>query len=227
MESIINVNLVDDDKVTRKYLAAILRQAQGINFENEYSSAEELLNEKRHLTGVVLVDVQLPGISGIDLVKLLEVKNHKIRPLFISSSQIGSVICRAILAGGCGFLVKPIDDRQLIFSIYDVAHGGCPMSKETMQAFIENLRSETKVEPSQGSIEPSHSSLTGMEKSVFELVIKGFSSKEIANLLSIALATVNTHIQHIFKKFKVESRSKLLALVFGNGVVCKNRDKGN
>ena len=225
MNTKINVSLVEDDKVTRNYLASVLRQAQGINFQKEYSSAEEVLSENRTLNGVLLVDVGLPGINGIQMVEMLKQRGNVFYPLFMSASKKGSVISRAILAGGCGFLVKPIEDRTLIFSIYDVAHGGCPMSKKTMQVFIENLRSKKISESQKCSIEDSLSLLTTMEDVVFKLLIEGSSSKEIANMVSVSLATVNTHIQHIFKKFKVASRPQLMAHILNKCGPCRSSDK--
>jgi DNA-binding NarL/FixJ family response regulator len=144
---------------------------------------------------------------------MLKDRGHSFYPIFISASKIGSVIDRALMAGGCGFLVKPIEDKTLIFSIYDVVHGGFPMSKKTMQVFIEYLRSKKISEPPKCSIEDSRSLLTSMEDVVFALLIEGSSSKEIANIVSVSLATVNSPIHHIFKKFKVASRSKLMALI--------------
>lgn len=225
MNDKINVSIVEDDKVTRNYYVSVLRQAQGINFQNEFSSAEELLADNRTLTGVLLVDVGLPGINGIEMVEMLKGRGHFFYPLFISASIKGSLISRAILAGGCGFLVKPIDDKTLIFSIHDVVHGGCPMSKKTMQVFIENLRSKKVSEPKKCSIEDSRSLLTTMEDVVFKLLIEGSSSKEIANMVSVSLATVNTHIQHIFKKFKVASRPQLMALILNKCGPCRSSDR--
>jgi len=94
-----------------------------------------------------------------------------------------------------------------------------------MQVFIENLRSKRISECKICSIEDLRSLLTTMEDVVFELLIEGYSSKEIANTVSISLATVNTHIQHIYKKFKVASRSQLMALILKRCGPCRSSDK--
>lgn len=220
MKFFVSVYIVEDDIIIRQHLIYLLERAEGVKVAKAYASAEEVLDDKGALEGVILVDVHLPKLCGIDLVRVIKGKHPNLKPLFMSASNNGSTIRKAMQAGGCGYLIKPAKPAELILAIFETAGGGFPMSKDTMRAFIEDLRSGEKKKESNCAIEEKTSLLTTMEKEIHQHVLLGCTSKIIASRMGISESTVNTHIQHIFQKFNVCSRAELCALILSHCRTC-------
>ena len=96
MDYCVNVSVVEDDRVIRQHLISILKNASGIRLDNVYSSAEEVLDDKRIVEGVILVDVQLPKLSGIGLVHLMKQRQPNLKPLFLSVSSQGITVRKGV-----------------------------------------------------------------------------------------------------------------------------------
>jgi DNA-binding NarL/FixJ family response regulator len=216
MDYRVHVSVVEDDRVIRQYLISILKNASGIILDNVYSSAEEVLDDKRILEGVILVDVQLPKLSGIGLVNLIKQRHPNLKPLFLSISTQGITVRKALQAGGCGYLNKPCKPTELIFAIFEAAAGGFPLSKDAMRSLIEDLQKEEETTQADDAIEEKAAQLSPAQKKIYEQLLLGASSKIIAERVGVSEATVNTHIQHIFQKFKVDSRLELFALILSH-----------
>ena len=227
MDYFVSVSIVEDDRLIRQHLTFILEKAERIKLANVYSSAEEVLSDKSNLEGVILVDVQLPRLCGIDMVRLLKRHHPKLKPLFLSVSNEGATIRKALQVGGCGYLTKPTKPTDLILAIFEVAGGGFPMSKDTMRAFIEDLRSEGDTRRYNCGLEEKIFLLTTSEKETYEHLLLGASSKSIADRMGISTNTVNTHVQHIFHKFNVTCRSELYASIISECRTCDMSNKSD
>jgi DNA-binding NarL/FixJ family response regulator len=158
---------------------------------------------------VILMDINLPGMSGIECTARLHQALPKARIVIVTVYNDSNSIFRALQAGASGYLLKRVTGEELIKSIDEVMDGGVPMTGEIARKVIESFQRPTS-SPEQDT------QLTPRESEVLAWLARGFTSKEIADRLGISSPTVSLHLHHIYAKLHVRSRTEAAAKYFGS-----------
>ncbi len=203
----INVAIVEDNTTIREGLAALINGTEGYKCVGAFGDAESFL-PKINILGinVVLMDIGLPGMNGIEGVKNAVNKNPDLSILMLTVYEESEFVFDALCAGACGYLVKKTPPARLLEAIKDANDGGSPMSSRIARQVITAFK-EGKNAPS----EEKDFDLTEREVSVLNLLADGFNYQEIAETLYISVDTVRHHIRNIYKKLHVHSQSEAVA----------------
>lgn len=196
----IRVSIVEDDKGIRETLFTIINDAPGLKCVAAYPSAEEALKKfQAPETDVALVDINLPGRSGIELVAELKAKHPGLHVLMMTVYEDSEQIFNSLKAGATGYLLKRARPEEILAAIKDVVKGGSPMSPEIARKVVLffHKRRDAAAELEQ---------LTSRETEILSHLAKGNIYKEIADKMNISLDTVRTHLKHIYEKLQVHSR---------------------
>lgn len=204
----ITVVIVEDDTRIRKSLTTILARESDLACIGAFSSGEEALEKVPALQpNVMLMDVNLPGIDGVECVRRLSAHLRATQILMLTVHEDADVIFNSLAAGAKGYLLKPPRAAELVAAVHDVISGGSPMTsiiaRKVVQSFSSGARSKTT------------DSLSPRELEVLDLLAKGFAYKEIAADLNVSYSTVHTHIERIYEKLHVHSRSHAVAKYLG------------
>jgi DNA-binding NarL/FixJ family response regulator len=201
----ITVACVEDDVRIRRTLAMTLDRAADCLCVGQYGSGEEAVAAIPALQPrVIIMDVNLPGINGIECVRQLVAKGVKSHILMLTVHKDSDAIFDALAAGAVGYLVKPVPAEQLLAAVRDVYGGGAPMTSSIARKLVQVFRGRTPTSPPTGDLTPR-------EQEILTLLSQGFMYKEIAAELNTSYATVRTHIEHIYEKLHVNSRSLAVA----------------
>jgi len=202
----IAVALVEDDVPAREIIAGWIRSADGFRLAGEYDDAESAIARlPQEKPSVVLFDINLPGMSGIECVRRLKPNLPETQFVMVTVYEDANHIFNALSAGASGYLLKQMRRNELLDALKDVHAGGSPMSSQIARKVVQNFyRSDTQAGGE--SVE-----LSGREREVLELLARGFLYKEIAELLKISGPTVNTYIRRIYEKLHVRSRAQAVA----------------
>ena len=208
----IAVSIVEDDSGVRSSLVKLINSSPGYKCVSQYSNAEDALVEIPRLKpDVTLMDINLPGINGVECVRKLKPQTPRTQIIMLTVYQNTDHIFKALAAGATGYLLKQTPPAELLAAIRDVNAGGSPMSghiaRKIVQSF-QDLPTEAK-----GATE----ALSPREAEVLDLLAKGFLYKEIADQMKISYATVHTHIRHVYEKLHVRSRTEAVAKHLGQG----------
>jgi len=197
----IPVSIVEDDAPARGLLGDWVQRAPGFRCVGRHACAEAALAalpiEK---PSVVLMDINLPGISGIECVRRLKPLLPDTQFVMLTVYEDPEHIFNALAVGACGYLLKRVSRAELIEALQEVHAGGSPMSSKVVQSFQRPAH-----QPSEAM------KLSARELEVLELLARGYLYKEIAELLKISRPTVNTYIRRIYEKLHVHSRSQAVA----------------
>jgi DNA-binding NarL/FixJ family response regulator len=196
------VAIVEDNKTTREGLEKI------INLSSEYrcvctcASAEDALRLlPQHRPEIVLMDIQLPSMSGVECVARLKVLLPTTLVIMVTVYEDPDRIFRALRAGATGYLLKRSAPEQVLDALRDAQQGGAPMSSEIARKVVGYFRNQ---ETTRASVE----NLSEREREVLDLVAHGFSNKEIADRLKITTEAIRWHLKHIYHKLHVHSRTE-------------------
>jgi len=200
----IRVSIVEDDDPVREGLTSLVDGAAGFRCVGAHRNAETALTmvppEK---ADVVLMDIHLTRMNGIECVRQLKAMNPQQLIVMLTAYEDDDLIFQALKAGANGYLLKQTSPADLLAAIKEVHAGGAPMSsniaRKVIQSFHEN-------EPSSAPTED----LSPREREILNLVAKGYMNKEIAERLHIAIETVCTHVRAIYGKLHVRSRSEAI-----------------
>ena len=199
------VAVVEDNRGLREQLVQILSSGKDIQCVGAYASAEEAL---KHLPSacpdVVLMDIKLPGISGIECVTQLKILMPAVQIIMVTVYEDSERLFRALKAGANGYLVKSAPPRHLLESVRDVYAGGSPMSSHIARKVVQHFQ---LLGPSTAEAE----NLSPREQQVLELLASGFLYKEIGDKLKIGVETVRTHVKSICQKMHVRNRLEAVA----------------
>ncbi len=202
----ISVSIIEDDAQARQILAGWIQRADGFRFASEYGDAESAIASlpKENPT-VVLADINLPGLSGIECVRQLKPLLPDAQFVMLTVYEDADHIFQALSAGATGYLLKQTPRGELLAALKQVCGGGSPMTsniaRKVVQSFQQNAHPSVA-----GSAD-----LSPREKEVLNLLARGYLYKEIAESLSISTPTVNTYIRRIYEKLHVRSRSQAVA----------------
>ena len=204
----IKVLVVDDHWVVRQGLRMFLDQESAITVVGEASDGGEALEQARRLRpDVVLMDILMPHVNGIEATKRIKTEMPKIEVIALTSVLQDGSVSDAIQAGAIGYLIKDTRGDQLVRAIRDAAEGRVHLSPEAATRLAKDLRQPERVE-----------SLTQRETSVLRLVAEGLANKEIARRLSISEKTVKAHLNNVFAKLDVHSRTQAALEAIRSGI---------
>ncbi|BCU78593.1 response regulator transcription factor [Luteolibacter sp. LG18] len=200
-----NVVVVEDDIRLRHHLIKLLDGPEDITCLCAVSSAEEALEKiPAYRPDVVLMDINLPGISGIDCIRELKKKMPRLEVVMLTAYEEEDNIFRALKEGASGYLLKSSTPEDIYNAIRDVYSGGAPFSSHIARKVAQYFRVER-------TIEDENEKLTAREKEVLRLLASGYIYKEVADQLEISLETVRTYVKRICLKLHV--RSKVEAII--------------
>ena len=201
----IAVAIVEDDAQARKILAGWINRASGFRLAGEWGDAETALRavpEKN--PDVVLMDINLPGISGVEAVRRLKPVLPKTQFVMLTVYEDADSIYSALAAGATGYLLKQTPRHELLEALEDVHRGGSPMTSNIARKVVQSFR------PGAPSI-PAGEELSPREQEVLDLLARGYLYKEIAERLNISVPTVNTYVRRMYEKLHVRSRAQAVA----------------
>jgi DNA-binding NarL/FixJ family response regulator len=208
MKNKTTVVIVEDDRGLRDQLVLVLKSAPDLECLYAVSSSEEALRTiPDRPPDVVLMDIQLPGMSGIDCVANLKKRLPALEFIMLTVYEDADRIFRALKAGASGYLIKSGPPEKLFEAIRDVASGGAQFSSHIARKVVQSF---------QGAEKPGRETekLTPREREVIELLASGYIYKEIADQLGIGSETVRTHVKNICVKLQVKNRTEAVAKHF-------------
>ena len=206
----INVSIVEDDEGIRDSWTILLNGNTGMRCISTHSSAEEALEEIPKLKpNVVLMDINLPKMTGIECVKVLKEKCPEVQILMLTMYEDSDQIFESLTAGASGYLLKRDTPAKVLEAIDDVTKGGSPMSPKIARVVVQYFQ---KKQPSANS---AVEVLSKRELQLLDLLAQGFRYKEIADQLSISFDTVRSHLRNIYEKLHVTSRTEAVVKYLG------------
>jgi DNA-binding NarL/FixJ family response regulator len=195
---------VEDDGTVRQILSSWVNHAEGFQCVADFATAETALATLSSARpDVVLMDINLPGLSGIECVRLLKPQIPETRFLMLTVYDDANHIFEALAAGAVGYLLKRTQRDDLFAALREVLAGGSPMSSDIARKVVQSFQ---RKEPP-----PDEARLSPRESTVLEMLAQGFLYKEIADSLAISLPTVNTYVRRIYEKLHVQSRGQAVA----------------
>jgi DNA-binding NarL/FixJ family response regulator len=201
----ISVSIVDDEKKLCKSIATFLDSSTGFRCLSIYGSAEAAL---KHLPAdrpdVVLMDINMAGMNGIECVKQLKVLAPQIQILMLTVYEDTEQIFKALAAGATGYLLKRLEPDELLQAIRDVHAGGSPMSNSIARKVVASFQKANVAGEKQNL-------LTAREQAVLDCLAQGLAYKQIGDQLNISINTIRTHLRHIYEKLHVQSRTEAVA----------------
>lgn len=208
----VRVVLADDHPLLRHGLSAILEYAEGIDLIAEASNGVELVEQaETHRPDVVLVDIEMKPMNGLEAVRRIRRRFPEIKALMLSAHQGAKLFDESIRAGASGYLFKTIPPDELVRSILAVAAGEATV-------YPSGYQSGSGAHISTWENDRSSAGLTRREIDVLKLVAAGKSNKEIARAMGIGMQTVKTHVSHILSKMGAPDRAGAVAVGFRQGL---------
>jgi DNA-binding NarL/FixJ family response regulator len=198
----INISIVEDDVRLRGTLARLIDSTKGFCCVSQHPSAENALSELTVTRpDVVMMDINLPGMNGVDCVRRLKEMLPDTQVVMLTVYENTNIIFSALSAGASGYLLKQSSPEQIIQAIREVHEGGSPMTSHIARKVVASF---------QNIVNPvnEYEKLSLREQEVLELLAQGFLYREISEKLKISYATVHTHLRHIYEKLHVRSRTE-------------------
>ena len=201
----ITVSIVEDNEQLRTTLARVLNRSEGFRCLSNHGSAEEALKDLPNIKPeVVLMDINLPGINGVECVRQLKQFLPGLQVLMLTVYEDTENIFSALAAGATGYLLKRTKTPELLEAIREVHRGGSPMTTHIARKVVLSFQ---RAAPASSPTE----NLSPREQEVLDCLAKGFLYKEIAEKLQISYETVHTYIRRIYEKLQVRTRTEAVA----------------
>lgn len=205
----ISIAIVEDIKDIREGLAGILNMSEGFTCTYCFSNAEEAISVlTKNPVDIVLMDINLPGMNGIDCIIALKKVNPDTQFMMCTVYEDDEHIFNALKAGATGYILKNTEPGKLLDAIQDLHAGGSPMNALIARKVISSFQKPV--------VNNSMALLTAREQELLQLLATGLRYKEIADRLFLSTDTVRTHIRNIYRKLEVQSRTEALNKVFNN-----------
>jgi DNA-binding NarL/FixJ family response regulator len=201
-----HVWLVEDNETYRRAVARVVNAADGFACSAAFADCEEALaaiKSSQELPDIILLDIGLPGMSGLDGIPRFIAAIPGVRVIVLTVFDDDDKIFKAICVGATGYLLKMSPVEEIVESIREVVAGGSPMNSRIARRVIEMF---AKLAPP-----PQDYGLTDRERSVLDLMVHGLIKKEIASRLGLSIHTVDTHVRNIYEKLQVHTRSGAVA----------------
>lgn len=204
----ITVVIIEDIKEIREGLELLINESDGFSCVKTFTTGEEALTGlSEHYPDVALMDINLPGINGIEAVRTLKLACPKTQFIMSTVYEDDENIFESLKAGASGYLLKKTAPSKILDSITEVYHGGSPMSSQIARKVIASFQQKNSIDDSE--------LLTQREKETLKLLAKGLRYKEIAAELNIGMETVRTHTRRIYEKLQVQSRTEAINKIMG------------
>lgn len=198
----IKVALVEDDARLREALAVLIQRSPGFACVGAYADGETAMTEiPRVKPDVVLMDIKLPGISGIDCIRTLKSACPSIHIVMLTVYDEVGQLFESLLAGASGYLLKRTPADKLLEAIVEASQGGAPMTRKIARKVVQYFHQL-------GETTPPSSALSQREQETLALLAEGFRYKEIAQKMGISFNTVREYVHNIYRKLHVTSRSE-------------------
>jgi DNA-binding NarL/FixJ family response regulator len=196
------IAIVEDNKLIRESLEDFVQTDPECRCVCACATAEDALKQiPKHQPEIVLMDIQLPSLSGIECTARLKQLMPALKIIMVTVYEDTDRIFRALRAGACGYLLKCCSPEELVSAVREVQQGGAPMSREIARKVIASFQ-----EPVAAAAEVEE--LSPRERGILELLAEGHSNKQIASLLSLTENTVRWHLWHVYNKLHVRSRTE-------------------
>ncbi len=206
----IKVGVVEDSKTLREGFETLLNRTPGFQCVCTCSTvADALKTIPKMQPDVILMDIQLPDSTGVECTAKIKEMMPKVHIVIVTVYEDSERIFQALRAGACGYLLKRAQPERIIAAIREAHEGGVPMTPEIARKVIGQFRG-------QATTEQQLEDLSERERQVLELVMHGLGNKAIAERLGVTIAAVKWHLQHIYEKLHVHSRTEA-ALKFRQG----------
>jgi DNA-binding NarL/FixJ family response regulator len=203
--AVIKVAIVEDRREIREGLAMLINGTEGYRCTGSYGSMEEAFSKiGANLPDVLLSDIGLPGMDGIEGIRILKDRHPALLVLMLSVYDDNERIFDALCAGACGYLLKKTPPARLIESLKEAAAGGAPMSPEIARKVVTLFRDFRPPERADYQLTPH-------ETRLLKLLVEGHSYKTAAAELGVTVNTVSFHLRHIYEKLQVHSKSEAVA----------------
>jgi len=206
----IKVGIVEDNKTLREGFETLLNRTPGLQCVCTCATVAEALKKiPKALPDVVLMDIQLPDATGVECTARIKELLPAVQTVIVTVYEDSERIFQALRAGACGYLLKRAEPEKIIAAIQEAREGGVPMTPEIARKVIGQFRQQT-------TAASQLEALTDREREVLELVMHGHANKAIAERLGVTVAAIKWHLQHIYEKLHVHSRTEA-ALKFKQG----------
>ena len=201
----INVSIVEDNDKLRGTLARVLDRSEGFRCVSQYANAEDAVAGVPQIRpDVVLMDINLPGMNGVQCVQQLKKLMPQIQIIMLTVYEDTENIFSALQAGANGYLLKRTTTKELLEGISEVHRGGSPMTMHIARKVVQSLQQTAP------TAQPTEN-LSEREQQVLDLLSQGLMYKEIADKLGISYETVHTYIRRIYEKLQVRTRTEAVA----------------
>jgi DNA-binding NarL/FixJ family response regulator len=201
----ISVSIIDDEKELRESITTFINGSPGFRCVSAYGSADAAL---QHLPGdkpdVVLMDINMPGMGGIECAERLKALMPNVQIVMLTVYEDTEQIFRALSAGATGYLLKRLSPTKLLQAIREVQAGGSPMSNSIARKVVASFQKVKKTDEKQPHLSPR-------EQAVLDCLAKGLTYKQIADQLEISIDTIRTHLRRVYEKLHVQSRTEAVA----------------
>ena len=203
----IKVGILEDESTILESMKNLVSDSEGFECVCTFGSAEEALKGiSNAIPDVMLTDIHLPGISGIDFIEKVRLDYPGIQFIICTSYEDTDTVFKALKAGAIGYLVKTAPTHKLLEAITDAFGGGSPMSGHIARKVVKSF---DIIQPN-----PELQKLSQRETEILTYLSKGLRYKEIANILFVSNETVRTHVRNIYQKLQVNSRTEALNKTF-------------
>ena len=211
----IKVGIVEDNKTVREGFETLLNRTPGFQCVCTSGTVAEALKKiPKAQPDVVLMDIQLPDSNGVECTSRIKEMMPAVHIVIVTVYEDSEMIFRALRAGACGYLLKRAQPEKVIAAIQEAHEGGVPMTPEIARKVIGQFRQ-------QATTTEQVESLSDREREVLEMVMHGLGNKAIADRMGVTVAAVKWHLQHIYEKLHVHSRTEA-ALKFQNRKTSEN-----
>jgi len=198
----IKVAIVDDDEGIRSSLASLIRRSPVCRLAGDFPDAETALTEiPRNPPDVVLMDINLPGLNGVECVRQLKAAVPQVQFLMLTVYEDSDSLFNSLKAGASGYLLKRTASARLLEAIRDVNAGGSPMTPQLARRVVQFFARPPGDEPVAARLTPG-------EKEFLDQLAKGYAYKEIADRMKISIDTVRSYVRTVYEKLHVHSRTE-------------------
>ena len=209
----ISVAIIEDHREFRDYLTALISGTEGFDCIGSFRSVEDALPRvNAHVPDVILLDIGLPGMNGIDGIRVLKERHPDVLFLTLTIHDDDERIFDALCAGASGYLLKKTQPGQLIESVKEAARGGAPMSPEVARRVIRLFREIRPPDRADYNLSPH-------EIRILKLLVEGHNYETAATKLGVKPTTINFHLQNIYQKLQVHSKTEAVAKALRNRLI--------
>ena len=209
----IKVAVFDDNSSRRELLELLLNTNEGTTCTGAYEDCRDVVdNIKEHLPQVVLMDIDMPHVNGIEGLKLIKKHFSQVKVLMQTVFDDDDKIFNSIMSGADGYILKKMPPAKLLEAIEDVFQGGSPMTPSIARQVLLLFQNKHRIIPKHNF------DLTKREQEILGFLVQGLSYKMIADKCNVTYATINSHISHIYEKMHVQSGTEAVAKAMENNL---------